>query len=109
MHPNLSAEDVRRMAAALPDSIERKHWGASSFRVGGRIFATMPDPDHVNVMIDPMDVEAVVAHEPGCEELCWGREVRGVRLTLAAAQASTLAALLEAAWRRRAPGKATQR
>jgi len=33
----------------------------------------VPDEGHVNVMIEPFDVEAVLRAEPeSCEELWWG-------------------------------------
>src|SRR5258708_39597733 len=50
--------EAREFALALPGAEEADHWGNPSFRVGGRIFATLPDSDHMNVMIDPFDVEA---------------------------------------------------
>jgi hypothetical protein len=89
---------------ALPEAVEKDHWGNPSFRVHGRIFATVPDKGHLNVMIDPFDVEAAVRDEPGtCAELWWGKELRGVRVTLGQAAPDVVGALLEAAWRRTAP------
>jgi hypothetical protein len=84
--------------------VEADHWGRPSFRVRGRIFATVPDLRHLNVMIDPFDVDAAVREEPdSCEQLLWGTEVRGVRVLLANASLQLLGDLLEAAWRRKAP------
>jgi hypothetical protein len=92
------------MALALPETVEQNHWGNPSFRVRGRIFATVPDDGHVNVMIDPFDVEAVVRTEPeSCQELWWGKELRGVRVSLLNAAPAMVAELLRAAWRRKAP------
>jgi hypothetical protein len=89
---------------ALPEAVEEDHFGNPSFRVHGRIFATVPDGDHLNVMIDAFDVEAVVHENPAsCEELWWGQKLSGVRVSLERAAPKTVAALLEAAWRRRAP------
>ena len=108
--PVSSLRDARAIALALPDVVEADHWGHPSFRVGGRIFATAPDVDHLNVMIDPFEVDAAVREQPdSCEALLWGREVRGVRVRLDAASLELLGDLLEAAWRRKAPKRVADR
>jgi hypothetical protein len=100
----MTVAEVRKFALALPEVIEQDHWGNPSFRIRGRIFATLPDEGHVNVMIDPFDVEAVVREDPDtCEELRWGKEVRGVRGSLNKAGSTMVETLLETAWRRKAP------
>jgi hypothetical protein len=100
----ITIREVRRFALALPEAVEQDHWGKPSFRVQGRVFATVPDEGHLNVMIDPFDVEAAVREEPGtCAQLWWGKELRGVRVTLGHATPPMVEALLEAAWRRKAP------
>jgi hypothetical protein len=64
----------------------------------------MPDQKHLNVMIDPFDVDAAVREDPSaCQELRWGKEVKGVHVSLGAANPRMVEALLEAAWRRKAP------
>jgi len=106
--PVSSLGDARAIALALPDAVEADHWGHPSFRVRGRIFATAPDPRHLNVMIDPFEVDAAVREQPdSCEQLLWGRQVRGVRVTLDAASPELLGDLLAAAWRRRAATRRT--
>ena len=76
---------------ALPETVEQDHFGNPSFRVRGRIFATVPDADHVNVMIDAFDVESVVRDYPeSCEELWWGKRLSGVRVSLADAEPAML-------------------
>jgi hypothetical protein len=100
----VSTRGVRDIALALPGTTEADHWGNPSFRVRGKIFATVPDPNRLNVMIDPFDVDAVVRENPEvCSSLWWGKEVRGVQVTLAKAQRKLVAVLLESAWRRKAP------
>jgi hypothetical protein len=92
------------MALALPETTEEDHFGRPSFRVRGRIFATLPDGEHINVMIDPLDVDGAVRHAPSaCEPLLWGKEVRGVRVHAHVATPELVAELLRAAWRRKAP------
>ena len=66
--------------------------------------------DHLNVMIDPFEVDAAVREQPdSCELLLWGREVRGVRVRLDAASLELLGDLLKAAWRRKAPKRVANR
>jgi hypothetical protein len=96
--------EARALALALPGAEEADHWGNPSFRVAGRIFATLPDSGHLNVMIDPLDVEAAAREEPeACAELRWGKNVSGVRVDLGRASPELVGDLLEAAWRRKAP------
>jgi hypothetical protein len=100
----ISLREVRESALSLPGATEQDHWGNPSFRARGRIFATVPDAEHLNVMIEPFDVEAVVRDEPAaCSELWWGKQVRGVRVFLPAASPELVRRLLEVAWRRKAP------
>jgi hypothetical protein len=102
----VTVEEVRRLALALPKAIEQDHWGNPSFRVRGRIFATVPDATHVNVMIDPFDVDAAVRTEPDfCKELWWGKKLAGVRVSLPDASQSMVETLLRAAWKRKAPNR----
>jgi hypothetical protein len=95
---------VRKIALRFPEAVEQEHFGNPSFRVRGRIFATVPDDIHLNVMIDPFDVDAVVRSEPeSCAQLLWGKEVRGVRVSLSKATPTLVDELLRAAWKRKAP------
>jgi hypothetical protein len=48
----VSQEQIRALPLALPEAVEQDHHGRSSFRVAGRIFATLWDERHVNVMLD---------------------------------------------------------
>jgi hypothetical protein len=100
----MDVQTIRKFALALPETVELEHFGNPSFRVRGRIFATVPDDTHLNVMIDPFDVDAVVRADPeSCAELLWGKEVRGVRVSLPNAAPAMVEDLLRAAWGRKAP------
>jgi hypothetical protein len=100
----MDIETVRKIALRFPEAVEQMHFGNPSFRVRGRIFATVPDGTHLNVMIDPFDVDAVVRSEPeSCAELFWGKELRGVRLSLPKASPAIVEELLRVAWKRKAP------
>ena len=55
-------------------------------------------------MIDPFEVEAAVREDPeSCAELWWGKQLSGVRVSLARASPQMVEALLGAAWRCKAP------
>ena len=43
----MTPDEARRLALALPESAEQDHHGFPSFRIRGRIFATLPDDTHV--------------------------------------------------------------
>ena len=101
----LSAEEARRLALSLPGTVERDHHGRPSFRVEGRIFATLWDPEHMNVMLDETGILTAVQDTPAiCEEVWWGKRRAAVRVDLRRAGAQLLLPMLEDAWeRKRAP------
>lgn len=100
----LSLDDARGIALSLPEAAEEPHHDRSSFRVNQKIFATLPDRNHVNVMVDEAETAMAVAECPsGCEELWWGKRLRGVRVDLAHIDRELLTELLTDSWRRRAP------
>ncbi|WP_329017319.1 MmcQ/YjbR family DNA-binding protein [Streptomyces sp. NBC_01601] len=39
------AEDVRRIALSLPDTTEKTAWSMPTFRVAGKMFATLPEEE----------------------------------------------------------------
>jgi hypothetical protein len=72
--------------------------------VGGKIFATLWDEHHVNVMLDEGGVlTAVQSHPDACSEVWWGKRLAAVRVDLRLADRQLLAGLLEEAWELRAP------
>jgi hypothetical protein len=100
----VSAEEARRLALALPEAVEQDHHGRPSFRVGGKIFATQWDEDHVNVMLDEDGIRTAVHRSPEtCEEVWWGKRLAAVRVDLRRADGQMLADLLADAWETRAP------
>jgi hypothetical protein len=100
----ISVDEARALALALPEAAEADHHGRPSFRVGGKIFATLPDEDHMNVMVDPDGVRTAVEAEPAaCAERWWGKRLAAVTVALARADSALLAELLADAWERRAP------
>jgi hypothetical protein len=100
-------DTARRYALSLPETSEEPHFELSSFRVKGKIFATVPTTGrHLHVHADAGEIEALVEGEPAAyERIIWGkRTVDGwVRVNLPAADRREVEELLEEAWRRKAP------
>jgi hypothetical protein len=100
----VSLAHARQLALALPEAVEQEHHGRPSFRVGGRIFATLWDSDHMNVMLDEGGIRTAIDADPEtCEEVWWGKRLTAVRVDLRHASAKLLAELLEDAWEGKAP------
>jgi len=101
--------DARRIALSLPEAVGQDHHGRPSFRVAGKIFATLWDEEHMNVMLDePGILTAVEAHPAICSEVWWGKRLAAVRVDLRATDEALLADLLGDAWERRAPPRLAQ-
>jgi len=100
----VSHDEARSIALALPEAGEQDHHGRPSFRVAGRIFATLWDEEHTNVMLDEDGIRtAAQAHPEVCEELYWGRKLAAVRVNLRRADAALVSELYEDAWEGKAP------
>jgi hypothetical protein len=101
----VNLEAVRRFALSLPEATEEPHFEKSSFRVGRKIFATVPAGGRfLHVFVDENEVRASVADDPSAfEELHWGKKLAGVRVDLRVADRTAVFELLEEAWRRKAP------
>ena len=100
-------ETARRFALSLPETTEEPHFEKSSFRVKGKIFATVPVGGkhlHVNVEVD--EGQALAEELPEAfEPIVWGEQKKTdwIRVTLAKADREIVQELLEDAWRRKAP------
>lgn len=100
----VSTDEARRLALSLPETVEQDHHGRPSFRVAGRIFATLWDPEHMNLMLDqPGILTAVETYPDMCAGFMWGKRLRAVSVTLLAADSKRLADLLADAWEGKAP------
>ena len=96
---SLSPEQARALALALPDAVEQDHHGRPSFRVGGRIFATLWNDERMNVMVDEGGVRTAVAAAPEvCAEVWWGKRLAAVAVALPRADDALLRDLLADAW-----------
>jgi hypothetical protein len=100
----VSLGQARTLALSLRETVEQDHHGRPSFRVGGRIFATVWDEHHMNVMLDEGGIHTAVQSRPeACAEMWWGKRLRAVQVDLRRVAASELAELLADAWEGKAP------
>jgi len=100
----MTMKEARELALGLAETTEQDHHGMPSWRVRGKIFATVPDDDHVRVMVDQEDIRAVVAQYPkACEEVWWGSRLACVAVDLRSAPHRLIKELLLDDWRRKAP------
>lgn len=100
----VSLARVRELAMALPEAVEEDHHGRLSFRVAGKIFATLWDEGHLNVMLDEPGIQTAVQGEPdACEEFWWGKRLRAVHVKLDRVDEALAAELLADAWEQKAP------
>jgi hypothetical protein len=92
----MNREAVRGFALALPGATEEPHFHFTSFRVEGRIFATMPPSNALlHVFVPEADREAAVLSRPECcEALHWGKRVVGVKVDLERADDALVETLL---------------
>src|SRR5580700_11655735 len=96
---------ARGFALSLPGTSEQPHHDMSSFRVAGKIFATVtPDETRLHVFVEEPEISATVAEDPAAfEPLYWGKALRGIWVLLAAAPEDGVRELLTDAWLRKAP------
>lgn len=102
----MKLSEVRRVALALPEASEEPHFDLSSFRVQGKIFATVArDGSFMNVFVDDAQRDMMVTVDPEAYETkTWGKTAY-LHVHLAAAKARDVRPLLRAAWERKAPKK----
>jgi len=60
----MTAEDFAQLALALPGAIESAHFGKRDFRIGNKIFASLPAADRAVVNFTPEQQAMMVAVEP---------------------------------------------
>jgi hypothetical protein len=96
---------VRGFALSLPEVTEEPHFQLASFRIRGKIIATIPPGDaFLHVFVSDEERDIALAMEPGfIEKLQWGERVAGLRVTLAKAKPGVVKRLLTKAWVHKAP------
>ncbi|HZQ80579.1 MAG TPA: MmcQ/YjbR family DNA-binding protein [Gaiellaceae bacterium] len=99
----MTPDDARALALALQGAVEQDHHGRPSFRVGGKIFATLWSEERMNVMLEEGGIlTALDAHPDVCVPVHWGKRLAAVGVLLAHADRELLAELLEDAWETKA-------
>lgn len=100
------AEDVRRIALSLPDTTEKTAWSMPTFRVAGKMFATLPEEEtSIAVRCPKEERDELVLAEP---EKFWIADHEAgfawVRAHLAALDGEDeLRDILADSWRQAAP------
>jgi hypothetical protein len=101
----MTLNQARQFALSLPEATEEPHFDYTSFRIGGKIFATAPPGgEYLHIFVGDAEREAVLDREPDfLEGLHWGKRIVGLRVLLAAAKPKVVHTLLDNAWSRKAP------
>jgi hypothetical protein len=101
----MKLSEVRRSALALPEVTEAPHHEASSFRVRGKIFITVPPQgDTIHVFLNETSREQAIALYPAfVEKLFWGGKVWGIRVRLELAPPNVVKTFIRSAWANKAP------
>ena len=101
----MNLDDLRSFALSLPEVTEEPHFKFTSFRIGGKIFATVPpNDDYLHIFVDEQDRELAMVRDPNsCEKLWWGKKVVGLRVSVEKAKRKDVEGLLTLAWQRKAP------
>jgi hypothetical protein len=101
----MTEDDVRRIALALPQAEEHDHHGRPSFRVGTKLFVTMPQAGRANLRLPMDEHRALIEERPDVfRDVVWG-QLHRTGVDLAAIDAGELAELIETAWAEVAPKK----
>ncbi|WP_221300154.1 MmcQ/YjbR family DNA-binding protein [Muricoccus pecuniae] len=109
----MTPDTFRHLALELPEVMEWVHLGKPDFRVGGRIFATLGDPDRGwgMVALRPHEQDRLIASAPTAYRSAsgsWG--LRGyTQVNLTQVDEATLRPLLLTAWRWKAGSRLVKR
>jgi hypothetical protein len=101
----LTRTHVRAAALELPGTEEKSHFGKADFRVGNRIFATLPEKRRAVIKLTPDQQSILTAAEPAIFAALaggWGRK-GWTSIRLDACDLLPLKSALTTAWRNAAP------
>ena len=102
----VTPDEARALALSLPEAVEQDHHGRPSFRVGGKIFATLWSDERMNVMLDEGGALTAIERSPEvCVAVWWGKRLAAVGVALARVEHGRLRDLLEDAWEGKAPSR----
>jgi hypothetical protein len=102
----LDSQTLRELALALPETEEQDHRGHPSFRVGGKIFATLrPDEQRAVLKLAPAEQSALITLDPQTFSPVpgtWGHQ-GWTNVQLPTAEPAIVQTALQSAWRVVAP------
>jgi hypothetical protein len=102
----MTQDEVRAIALSLPEAVEQPHFDRPSFRVRGKIFATLPPGGELVVLMLPILVkESVLQTDPEAHvplPAAWERS-GSTQLRIGRMDRQKLADLIRLAWRTKAP------
>ena len=103
----MTINDFRRLALSFPESTEGEHMNHPDFRVGGKIFATIPDPKKQRGMVKltaDQQRDFVADAPKAFEPVPGGWGLRGATyVNLKPAKRAIVRTALAAAWLNTAP------
>jgi hypothetical protein len=101
----VNADDLRRLALALPEAEEKSHFDKPDFRVRGTIFATLKNPRIAVVKLTREQQEVMAAAEPDIfTPVAGGWGAKGwTEIYLEFADEPALKSALSSAWRNVVP------
>ncbi|HZV64506.1 MAG TPA: MmcQ/YjbR family DNA-binding protein [Telluria sp.] len=99
----MKLDAAREYALSLPEASEEPHVDVASFRVRGKIFATVPPAGtRLHIFVgEALRAPLIAAAPETYQALHWGAKV--VAVMLAAADGATVKHLLRESWRAKAP------
>lgn len=101
----MTSDDIAAMALGLPGARQDSHFGKRDFRVGKRIFLTLPEPGRAVVKLAPDQQAMLIETEPGLAAAVpggWGAK-GWTSLWFDGAERETVGHIVEIAWRNVAP------
>ncbi|MEK1926350.1 MmcQ/YjbR family DNA-binding protein [Rhizobium giardinii] len=101
----MRAEDLEKRALSLPGAVESAHFGKRDFRVGKRIFMSLPEAGRAVFKFTPDQQKMLLETEPGvCAAVPGGWGEKGwTSVWFADADEDTIDHVMETAWRNVAP------
>ena len=80
----MNQDDIRALALSLPEAEEHPHFDRASFRVRGKIFATLPEDGRTaNLKTTPIGLDMLLRHDERTYRDVWGGRWVGVELSRA--------------------------
>lgn len=100
----MNKRQLTTIALALPEAEQHQTWGHPTFRVRGKIFASLPDTDAAIVKATPAEQAALLAQDPDTFTAApWHGRHGWVQIRLSKADNAQVRELVTQAWRSTAP------